>query len=90
MSKKSGMIILVLSVVVTWLVKEVQGVLNFSLGGLDMGLPLTFYKCSFISSCSISYVMLLVDIVFWFVVIWFTWAQVIKRVHRMIMMTGKS
>ncbi|HCB23184.1 hypothetical protein A3B42_04800 [Candidatus Daviesbacteria bacterium RIFCSPLOWO2_01_FULL_38_10] len=78
MSKKSFVIILILSVVVTWLIKEIQGVLKFSLGGLDVGLPISFYKCSFISSCTIDYGMLVIDIIFWFVVIWGTWKGVSK------------
>ncbi len=79
MSKKSFVVILILSVVVTWLAKEVQGVLNFSLGGLDVGLPLSFYKCSFISSCTINYGMLVIDIVFWFVVLFVIWKFILKR-----------
>lgn len=73
MSKKTFIVILVLSVVVTWITKEIMGVLGFVLGGLNVGLPLNFYNCSFISSCNINYFYLFLDIIFWFAVIWGIW-----------------
>lgn len=73
MGKKEFLIILVLSVVVTWVTKEVNGILNFSLGGLNAGSPLGYYKCEFISSCNIDYTFLVIDIAFWFMVIWIIW-----------------
>ena len=78
MSIKSFIVILVLSVVVTWLTKEVSGILNFSLGGLNVGLPLGFYQCAFISSCNINYLLLVIDILFWFVIIWAIWKIFVK------------
>lgn len=78
-SPKAFIVILVLSVVVTWLIKEFQGILNFSLGGLNAGLPLNFYQCSFISSCNIAYELLIIDTIFWFVVIWGIW-KVLQKV----------
>lgn len=67
-----------LSVVVTWLTKEITGVLGFTLGGLKAGLPLNFYNCSFISNCSTDYVLFIVDAIFWLVVIWLVWKFVFK------------
>ena len=72
-SKKAFLIILGLSIVITWLTKEIGGVLNFSLGGLKAGLPLNYYQCSFISSCNTYYLQLVVDIIFWFLVIFIAW-----------------
>ncbi|MBU1000867.1 hypothetical protein KKE78_05760 [Patescibacteria group bacterium] len=70
MSKKEFLVILILSVAVTWLGKETSGILNFSLGGLNAGWPLAYYQCAFISSCNINYTYLALNIIFWFMVIW--------------------
>lgn len=79
MSKKVFFIILGISVGVTWLSKEIQGILNFTLGGLTAGLPISFYKCSFISSCNIVYELLFIDIAFWFAVTWIVW-KILQKV----------
>lgn len=82
MSKKAFFLILVLSVVVTWLTKEVMGVLNFTLGGLNAGLPFNFYQCSFISSCNINYVLLVADTVVWFMIILIIWKLLQKNLKK--------
>lgn len=77
MSIKSFFIILVLSVVVTYGVAFVEGLIGghfLSYGGF----PFRFASGSFLGG-STDYLMLILDIVFWFAVIFILWKLVFKK-----------
>lgn len=78
MSKKSLVIILILSVVVTYGVAFVEGLAgnHFLAYG---GIPFRFASGSFLGG-STDNLMLILDIAFWFVVIWVVW-KVISKVR---------
>lgn len=69
MSKKSLVVILILSVVVTYGVAIVDDIRRGSLLGGEGGVPFRFATGSFLGG-STNTLMLLLDIAFWFVVIW--------------------
>lgn len=79
MSKKSFIIILVLSVVVTYLTP----VLEILIGGLSIfggenGLPFKFHKSSFSGLSNYNFTLFTLDIIFWFIVLYFIW-QLYKK-----------
>ena len=80
MSKKSAVIILVLSVVVTYGVAMVDGLRRNSFLG-DGGIPLRFARGSFLGG-STNYFYLLIDIVLWFIVIWLVWKILQKIIKK--------
>lgn len=73
MSKKAYIIILVLSVMVTYGVAIVDALARNSLLSGEAGFPLRFSSSSFFGSENTDYFMLILDIVFWFFVIWIIW-----------------
>ncbi len=79
MGKKSFIIILVLSVVITIGVP----LISFSLGQykLAKGLPLEYVEFSFLGG-STNYSTFLIDIIFWFVIIWVVWKLLTKFLKR--------
>lgn len=74
MSKKAFVVILVLSIVVTYGVAFVEGLMggHFLAYG---GVPFRFAYGSFLGG-STDTLMLLLDIAFWFVVIWVIWKAI--------------
>ena len=75
MTKKTFIIILGLSVVVTYTIALMDYVLNISQG--KIGLPLGFSRFNFFGS-ETDYPSLTLDLVFWFVVIWLVWKFLLK------------
>lgn len=73
MSKKAFVVILVLSVVVTYGVAFIDDLRRNSLLAGEGGVPFRFSSGTLFGSGSINYLMLLIDIAFWFVVIWIIW-----------------
>lgn len=71
MTKKSFLIISILSVAMTYGVASIDFAFNISRRRL-IGLPFGFSSFNFFGS-ETENVMLLLDIVFWFLVIWGTW-----------------
>ncbi|MBI2040089.1 hypothetical protein HYT18_03375 [Candidatus Microgenomates bacterium] len=71
MSKKALLVILVLSVVVTYIIAILDVWINKSKN--IAGLPLGFSSLGSFLGGSTDYLMLVFDIVFWFVVIWGIW-----------------
>lgn len=69
MSKKSFIVILILSLVVTYGVAFVDALRRNSFLAGEAGTPFRFSSSYFFSE-STNYGMLILDIVFWFVVIW--------------------
>jgi len=76
MSKKSFVIILILSVVATYGAASLDFAFNISKGIL-IGLPFGFSSLNFFGSETKS-TMLLLDIVFWFIVIWGIWKVLLR------------
>lgn len=70
MSKKVFVVTLILSVVVTYGVAFVDDVINTSKN--PTGLPFGFASFNFLGGSNDN-IMLLLDIAFWFVVIWVIW-----------------
>lgn len=79
MTRKAFFIILVLSVVVTYGAAFVEVLLSGSVVSGKSGFPFRFGSSSLFGGSSIDYPMLLVDIVFWFVVIWGGW-KVLQKI----------
>ena len=77
MSKKTFVVILILSVVVTGIVSFVEFTSNQSLG--QFGLPFKFSSISLFADSNTKYMMLLLDIAFWFMVIWVIW-KILQKV----------
>lgn len=80
MSKKAFVVILVLSVVVTYGAAFVEGLMgnHFLAYG---GIPLRFALGSFLGG-STDNLMLILDIVFWFFVIWVIWKVLWKSFRK--------
>lgn len=72
MSKKEVVVILILSVVVTYGVAIVDDIRRGSLLGGEGGIPFRFATGSFLGG-STDNLMLVLDIAFWFVIIWVIW-----------------
>lgn len=76
MSKKSLVIILILSVVVTYVAAFVDDIINPSKH--TTGLPFGFASFNFLGGSNDS-LMLILDVAFWFVIIWVLW-KIVQRV----------
>ncbi len=76
MTKKSSVVIAILSVVVTYGVASLDFAFNISKGRL-IGLPFGFSSFNFFGSETES-TMLLLDIAFWFLVIWGIWKLMLR------------
>jgi hypothetical protein len=76
MSVKSFIVILVLSVVVTYGASIIEVLFNNTLR--VGGLPLRFGSFAMVGESTTNYIYLLLDIIFWFMVIFFT-KKLIKR-----------
>jgi len=71
MSKKAFVVILISSVVVTYGMAIMEALMNSSAN--QAGLPFKFGSYALFGTASTNYPFLLLDIVFWFVIIWGTW-----------------
>jgi len=80
MTKKSFVTILMISVVATYGVASLDFAFNISKGEL-IGLPFGFSSFNFFGSETKS-TMLLLDITFWFILIWGIWKLVFKKSAR--------
>jgi hypothetical protein len=79
MSKKSFIIILILSVIVTYGAALVYDLMFGSILSGEGGVPFKFTSGSLFGGSSTNYLMLILDIVFWFFIIWIIW-QVFTRI----------
>lgn len=79
MSRKAFVVILVLSVVVTYISAYIDFAFNITTG--KIGIPFGFSSVSLMGS-STDYTVLFLDIVFWFVIIWVIWIVLQKVVAR--------
>ena len=70
MTKKSFVVILILSVIVTYLAAFVDEMVNLSKN--PTGFPFGFASFNFLGGSNNNF-MLVLDIAFWFVVIWGVW-----------------
>jgi len=78
MSKKAFVVILVLGMVVTYITAIVDILLSGSVIAGKSGIPFRFSSSSLFGGSSIDYPMLLLDIAFWFVIIWGVWKVISK------------
>lgn len=76
MTKKSFIVILILGVVVTYGLAWADFALGISKGAI--GLPFGFSRFNFLGA-ETENTMLLLDIVFWFLVVWGVW-KILQRV----------
>ena len=77
MSKKAFVVILVLSVVVTYGVAIIDALIRNSLLAGEAGFPFRFSSSYFFGE-STNFLMLILDIVFWFIIIWLIWKLLYK------------
>jgi hypothetical protein len=82
MSKKRFVVILVLSVVVTYGVAVVDDLRRNSLLAGEGGVPFRFSSGTLFGSGNTNYLMLTLDIFFWFVVIWIVWFGIRKLTNK--------
>ena len=79
MSKKSFIVILVLSLVVTYGAAYVDFVLNITTGAV--GLPFGFSSFNFLGA-ETNQKMLILDIAFWYFIIWLVWFGIKKLTNK--------
>lgn len=79
MNKKTFLVIFGLSPVTTYGLAFVDHLANESKG--SVGLPFGFSRFNFFGA-ETDQVMLILDIAFWFVVIWITWRMLLKVLKR--------
>ena len=79
MSKKAFVVILILSVVVTYGAAFVDDIINSSKH--TTGLPFGFASLNFLGG-STDGLMLILDITFWFVIIWIIWKAIARLFGR--------
>ena len=82
MSKKSFIIILVLSVIVTYGVAFIDALRSSTLLAGESGLPFKYSRGTLFGSGSINYVMMSVNIIFWFIVLWVIWKAIQKLMRQ--------
>ncbi|MDO8570792.1 MAG: hypothetical protein Q7R97_04375 [Candidatus Daviesbacteria bacterium] len=80
MSKKSFVIFLVLSVVVTYGVAITEGLMNNHFLGYG-GVPFTFATGSFLGGSTDNF-MFFIDIIFWFIILFAIWKLMKKLLKR--------
>ena len=78
MTKKSLLIILGLSFVLTYAATFIEVLLSGNVVAGKSGFPLRFGSSSLFGGSSTNYTMLLLNIAFWFIVIWGIW-KVLQR-----------
>lgn len=76
MSKKAFVVILILSVIVTYVVAIIDAIMNTNAN--QAGLPFKFGSYTLFSTATTNYPFLLLDIAFWFVIIWVIWKILLK------------
>lgn len=83
MTKKAFVVILILSVVVTYLTQVVQVFLGGSCSVFagECGFPLSFSSSSFLGTPKIKPALFLLNVIFWFVIIWGIW-KILKKVFK--------
>lgn len=78
-SKKAFIVLLILSVVVTYGVAFIDASMNISAN--QAGLPFKFGSYVLFGTASTNYSTLFLDIVFWFIVIWGIW-KILPKVFK--------
>lgn len=76
MSKKSFLVILGLSVVLTYSIAIVDAIVNASSN--VAGLPFKFGSYNLFGSANTNYAMLFLDIIFWFIVLFIFWRFILN------------
>ena len=71
MSRKSLAVILILSVIITYGIGIIDALVNSSAN--QAGFPFKFGSYTLFGTANTNYLILILDIVFWFIVIWGVW-----------------
>lgn len=79
MSKKAFVVILILSVVVTYGAAFVDALISNTLLAGEAGFPLKFSRGTMFGGGSTNYLLMILNIFFWFVVIWGIW-KILQRI----------
>ena len=79
MTKKSFVVILILSVFTTYGLGIMDALANSSIN--QAGLPLKFGSYALFGTANTNYSILILDIAFWFLIIWGIW-KLIKRLQK--------
>lgn len=82
MSKKSLIVILVLSVMVTYGVSIAADLMKGSVLSGEGGIPLKFTESSLFGGTAINLIIFLIDVIFWFIVIWIVWRLLSKLTNK--------
>ncbi|MBI2020344.1 hypothetical protein HYS94_02885 [Candidatus Daviesbacteria bacterium] len=82
MSKKAFIIILILSVVVTYGASLLDALMGNTLLAGESGIPFKYSRSTLFGRGSINYTMMLLNIAFWSVVIWGAWKVLQKVISR--------
>ena len=77
MTKKTFVVILVLSVIITYVLGIIDALVNSSAN--QAGLPFKFGSYALFGTATTNYSTLIVDIFFWFFVIWIIWKVLNKK-----------
>ena len=78
MTKKAFVVILILSVVMTYGASTVDSLLNNTLLAGESGFPFKYSRGTLFGKGSIDGLMMLINIAFWFVIIWLIWKAISK------------
>ena len=78
MSKKAFLVILVLSLVLNYIALITDSILQNTFIAGDAGFPFKFSNGGITGGESTNYFLLLFDLIFWFVVVYFIW-RILKR-----------
>lgn len=80
MTRKSFVVILILSIAVTYGLGIVDALINSTSN--QAGLPFKFGSYALFGTASTNYSILILDIIFWFLVIWGIWKLMSKKSGR--------
>ncbi|MDP2585682.1 MAG: hypothetical protein Q8P29_02260 [Candidatus Levybacteria bacterium] len=70
MTRKSFVVILILSVIVTYISAFVDALIRNTLLGGEAGFPFKFSSATMFGSGSTNYLLMVLNILFWFAIIW--------------------
>ena len=81
MTKKSFVVILILSVVATYGATLVDALISNTLLGGEAGFPLKFSSATMFGSGNTNYLLMSLNILFWFIVLFGIW-KLIKKLQK--------
>ena len=78
MTKKLFVVILILSIVATYVTTFIDALVNKTLLGGEAGFPFKYSSSTLFGEGETNYLLMVLNIVFWFLVIWGVW----KLIHK--------